>query len=287
MDKVRFAEHAHGRRPGRSRRRRPALPGGRRGGRGRAGLPGRGQAGAQDGPAWQAATRAKAIRVEHRGGAAGDLRPSASAWADVLIAQEWVDGHRGGRSTPSNVYFDRASQPQVTFVARKLRQWPLDDRDELSRRGGPQRRGPRRSATAVRERRLPRPRLRRDEARRADRAALHHRAEHRPADRALVDRRARRGRAAHDRLPRRPRRAAPGGDATSATAASSGSTGATTCRPRSSGCRRGELSPGGWWRSVRGPKVEAVFSRRDPLPFVADVTTDRRGPAPGHGAGAG
>jgi D-aspartate ligase len=35
--------------------------------------------------------------------------------------------------------------------------------------------------------------------------------------------------------------------------------------------RRGRLGPRGWWRSVRGPKTEAVFDRRDPLPFAADV----------------
>jgi predicted ATP-grasp superfamily ATP-dependent carboligase len=35
--------------------------------------------------------------------------------------------------------------------------------------------------------------------------------------------------------------------------------------------RRGELSAGAWLQSVRGPKIEAVFSRRDPMPFVADV----------------
>jgi predicted ATP-grasp superfamily ATP-dependent carboligase len=35
--------------------------------------------------------------------------------------------------------------------------------------------------------------------------------------------------------------------------------------------RRGELSAGDWLRSVSGPKIEAVFARRDPVPFVADV----------------
>ena len=35
--------------------------------------------------------------------------------------------------------------------------------------------------------------------------------------------------------------------------------------------RRGELSAREWFQSVRGPKIEAVFARRDPLPFVADV----------------
>ena len=35
--------------------------------------------------------------------------------------------------------------------------------------------------------------------------------------------------------------------------------------------RAGRLSLRGWWRSVRGPKVEAVGSWRDPVPFLADV----------------
>ncbi len=34
--------------------------------------------------------------------------------------------------------------------------------------------------------------------------------------------------------------------------------------------RRGQLSLAAWWRSVRGRKVSAVFSWRDPLPFLAD-----------------
>ena len=33
----------------------------------------------------------------------------------------------------------------------------------------------------------------------------------------------------------------------------------------------GRLSPRGWWRSVRGPKIEAVGSWRDPLPFALDA----------------
>ncbi len=44
-------------------------------------------------------------------------------WADALIAQQWV---RGGDSSlySCNCYFDANSNPLVTFVARKLRQWP-------------------------------------------------------------------------------------------------------------------------------------------------------------------
>lgn len=35
--------------------------------------------------------------------------------------------------------------------------------------------------------------------------------------------------------------------------------------------RRGELSLPRWWGSLRGPKYFAVFSWRDPIPFLADV----------------
>jgi predicted ATP-grasp superfamily ATP-dependent carboligase len=45
------------------------------------------------------------------------------AWADVLIAQEWIEGSEASHYT-CNVYFDSNSEPLVTFVSRKLRQWP-------------------------------------------------------------------------------------------------------------------------------------------------------------------
>lgn len=35
--------------------------------------------------------------------------------------------------------------------------------------------------------------------------------------------------------------------------------------------RNGELSPRAWWKSLKGPKVFAVFSSRDPLPFFGDL----------------
>jgi D-aspartate ligase len=35
--------------------------------------------------------------------------------------------------------------------------------------------------------------------------------------------------------------------------------------------RQGRLTPGQWWRSVRGPSVEAIGSVRDPLPFMAEL----------------
>lgn len=35
--------------------------------------------------------------------------------------------------------------------------------------------------------------------------------------------------------------------------------------------RRGELTPGDWWRDMRRPKVHAVLSWRDPAPFVHEL----------------
>ncbi len=34
--------------------------------------------------------------------------------------------------------------------------------------------------------------------------------------------------------------------------------------------RRGDLSIADWWRSLRGPKVFALLSLRDPFPFLID-----------------
>lgn len=36
--------------------------------------------------------------------------------------------------------------------------------------------------------------------------------------------------------------------------------------------RRGELSFGEWWRSLRGRKVDALFAWKDPGPFIGDLT---------------
>ena len=44
-------------------------------------------------------------------------------WSDMLIVQEWVEGPDSNLFS-CNCYFDANSEPIVTFVARKLRQWP-------------------------------------------------------------------------------------------------------------------------------------------------------------------
>jgi predicted ATP-grasp superfamily ATP-dependent carboligase len=44
-------------------------------------------------------------------------------YAEKMLVQEWIEGGEDSLFS-CNVYFDAASRPLVTFVARKLRQWP-------------------------------------------------------------------------------------------------------------------------------------------------------------------
>jgi D-aspartate ligase len=50
---------------------------------------------------------------------------AVAGWAPVLLVQEWVPGARGEQFT-CNAYFARDGQPLAAFVTRKLRQWPPD-----------------------------------------------------------------------------------------------------------------------------------------------------------------
>jgi predicted ATP-grasp superfamily ATP-dependent carboligase len=43
--------------------------------------------------------------------------------SSLLLAQEWISGGEGDHFT-CNCYFDRDARPVVTFVTRKIRQWP-------------------------------------------------------------------------------------------------------------------------------------------------------------------
>ncbi len=73
---------------------------------------------------WLAHTRAKVFEVAD---AEELLRryDECHTWADELIAQEWVVGGEDCLYS-CNAYFDAESRPLATFVARKLRQWPPD-----------------------------------------------------------------------------------------------------------------------------------------------------------------
>lgn len=73
-------------------------------------------------PAWLQHTSAKGFSVAD----AGELLSvydRVAGWSPQLIAQEWVQGAEDGLFS-CNAYFDRDGTALVTFVARKLRQWP-------------------------------------------------------------------------------------------------------------------------------------------------------------------
>ncbi len=47
------------------------------------------------------------------------------AWAPTFIVQEWIEGPETNLYS-CNAYFNAASEPLVTFIARKVRQWPQE-----------------------------------------------------------------------------------------------------------------------------------------------------------------
>jgi predicted ATP-grasp superfamily ATP-dependent carboligase len=220
------------------------------------------------GQAWLAATKAKAIQVN----SAEELLArydEASGWADVLIAQSWVPGPESSLFSV-NTYYDREATQRVSFVARKLRQWPLDTGTSSL---GEEVRNPEAERVArglfgsVAYRGLGYVEAKADE--RTGRLMIIEPNIGRPTGRSAI---AERGgvelllSAYRDAL---------------------GEPLPESIEQRYRGVKwiywrhdiqaalrqmlRGELSPLGWWRSVRGERWEAVFDRRDPRPFVADV----------------
>ncbi|WP_191907881.1 carboxylate--amine ligase [Nocardioides cynanchi] len=71
---------------------------------------------------WLAHTSAKGIPVRSPEELL-DVYDRVAGWAPVLLAQEWVEGPEDALFS-CNAYFDATGAPLVTFVARKLRQWP-------------------------------------------------------------------------------------------------------------------------------------------------------------------
>ncbi len=71
---------------------------------------------------WEDETIFKAFKIFH----AEELVSTYnrfSRWTDSFIVQQWIEGNDSDLYS-CNCYFDENSQPLVTFVARKLRQWP-------------------------------------------------------------------------------------------------------------------------------------------------------------------
>jgi predicted ATP-grasp superfamily ATP-dependent carboligase len=75
-------------------------------------------------PTWEKNTKAKVYKVASRQEFL-DLYDQCSGWADLLMVQEWIEGNDADLYS-CNCYFNADSEPLVTFIARKIRQWPIE-----------------------------------------------------------------------------------------------------------------------------------------------------------------
>jgi D-aspartate ligase len=73
-------------------------------------------------PTWEKNTRAKVYKINDQREFLA-LYDQCADWADLLMAQEWIEGNDADLYS-CNCYFNASSEPLVTFIARKLRQWP-------------------------------------------------------------------------------------------------------------------------------------------------------------------
>jgi len=71
---------------------------------------------------WEKNTNAKVFKVFSKQELI-DQYDKCSSWSEVLIAQRWVSGD-DSHLYSCNCYFNSDSEPVVTFIARKIRQWP-------------------------------------------------------------------------------------------------------------------------------------------------------------------
>jgi D-aspartate ligase len=216
---------------------------------------------------WLAATKAKVFRVESSAEllAVYDRYSPAS---DVLIAQAWIEGDETDLVS-ANLYFDRDGVARAVFIARKIRQWPPETGTSCL--------GEEVRDDAVRDAAL---RLFGDLDYRGL-AYVEMKIDSRTGHRLIVEPNVGRptGRSAI---------AEEGGvellltaylDALGEPVPSTGQTyrGAKWIYWRHdlqaaiSQMAAGRLGPLAWWRSVRGPKFEAVFDRHDLAPFAADM----------------
>ncbi|MGE5373454.1 MAG: carboxylate--amine ligase [Bacteroidota bacterium] len=75
-------------------------------------------------PTWEKNTKAKVYKVASRQEFL-ELYDRCAGWADLLMVQEWIEGNDADLYS-CNCYFDANSEPLVTFIARKIRQWPVE-----------------------------------------------------------------------------------------------------------------------------------------------------------------
>jgi D-aspartate ligase len=195
-----------------------------------------------------------------------------AAQGHTLLAQEWIPGGHEEQVT-CNCYFDSLSRPVVTFVTRKLRQWPPEFgvgclgeeyRDEVVLETTT------RLFESVGFRGLAYLEMKRDE--RTGNSLIVEANIGRPTGRSAT------AEAAGVELlyamycdavglPLPP-------GLTQPYAGTKWIYFVSDIRAAHHQWRRKELTIRGWWRSLQGPKVDAVLSLSDPLPFVYDL---RRG----------
>jgi predicted ATP-grasp superfamily ATP-dependent carboligase len=75
-------------------------------------------------PTWQRHVTTGVLKVSDEGDFLA-VYDRCSTWAEQLIVQEWIEGGDSNLYA-CNCYFNADSQPVVTFVSRKLRQWPAE-----------------------------------------------------------------------------------------------------------------------------------------------------------------
>jgi D-aspartate ligase len=224
-------------------------------------------------PAWTAMTKAKAIQTASPAELMA-IYDEVSTGVEVLVAQSWIDGPEDGLISV-NAYYDRQSVQQASFVARKLRQWPLETGTSCL---GEEIRHPEAESVA---------------------AALFGSVAYRGLGyvEAKTDRRTGRLLIIEPNIGRPTGRSAIAerGGVELLLTAYQDALGQPLPEARiqryvgakwiywrhdlqaaAVRMRRGELTPGGWWRSVQGSPFEAVFARRDPAPFAADVAQTAR-----------
>lgn len=73
-------------------------------------------------PLWAEHTKIKAFKVHDRD-EYFKIYDMCSPWADVLMAQEWIEGTDVDLYS-CNCYFNDKNEPLVSFIAKKLRQYP-------------------------------------------------------------------------------------------------------------------------------------------------------------------
>lgn len=223
--------------------------------------------------AWRRRTDAKLFRAE-RPGQLVELYDRSSGWARTLVAQSWVPGPDTHHLT-CNAYFGAGGEMIAAHTSRKLRQWPRNGGqgclseswpDDTVRRitgelfGSVDYRGlayletkwdPRADEHVILETNVGRP-TGRSAAARASGVPLLETAYRDAAGLDLPVQRAGERRGVKWIHLRR--------DVQASVVA----------------VGRGELGPSGWLRSLRGPRVHALLSRRDPLPFVLDLARSAR-----------